>query len=273
VSKGIYTALSGALAQQRRVESVSNNLANVNTPGFKRDDVTFREHLTILDDPEKDTPVPRMEFKPGDFYHNHGADKSFAVADAQYTDYTQGSLKQTGRDLDMAIQGDAFFEVGSPHGVRFTRNGVFNRGADGRLVTSDGYPVLSKVAAAGGPEAANDIEGRTIRLGGGKLHVAENGDVFVNGQFVASIQLTEFVDAAKLQKEGSNLLRNTEPTNVAQGQAASRIVQRFVEAANVNPVKEMVELLDAQRSFEQNLKNIQHFDSVGGKVANDVGKL
>ncbi len=270
MSKGIYTSLSGALAQQRRVETISNNLANVNTAGYKRDDLTFREHLTALSDPDKDMPVPEREFKPGDFYHLHGADKSFSTADAQYTDLSQGSLKSTGRELDVAVEGSGFFEIGTPQGVRHSRNGVFHSSSEGILVNDQGYPVLSKASAAG---ASADPLARSIKLERGPIHITDNGDIFQNGKLVASLQITEFIDGSRLEKEGHNLLRNADQANVIVGDVASKVLQRHVEGSNVNPVAEMTTLLEAQRLFEQNLKVIQQYDGLAGKTANDIAKF
>lgn len=283
MSKGIYTALSGALAQNRRVESIANNLANVNTNGYKKDDITFREYLTTLEEPEKETPVPHTEFKPGDFYHLNGSDKSFAVADSQYTDHSQGSLRLTGRDLDIALQGKGFFEVGTPQGVRYTRNGVLNIDANGVLVNSEGFPILSKPGAAAAPATSGDFADRRIELGRGKITVTENGDVFQAGNFIASMQVTEFRDVSQLKKQGSNLLRNDSAENIltaaettsALGAPAqtSTVLQKHLESSNVNPVKEMIDLLEAQRLFEQNLKTISSFDGIAQKAANDIGRF
>ena len=272
MSKGIYTSLSGAMAQSRQVEALANNLANAGTTGFKKDDLTFREHLSILTDPSKRSPVPRVEFSPKQFHQLHGADKSFATTDASYTDFSQGALKLSNRDLDTAISGPGFFEIATPRGLRYTRNGVFNRSNEGLLVNAQGFPVLSKADAAS-EDAFTSPESRAIQLENGKVHITHNGDVYVNGNFLASLQVTEFVDGTQLKKEGANLLINQDPTNISKEGPQSQVLQRHLESSNVNPVSEMVRLMEAQRLFEENMKTIKQFDAVEKLAASDLGNF
>src|SRR4051812_34118439 len=110
-SKGIYTAVSGAVAQTQRLDQIANNLANVNTPAFKRDETVFREYLTSYERPPDVNTVPRVVASVESFYDMQGGDKGYVDSAGSFTDFSQGSLKTTGNPLDLAITGEGFFEV------------------------------------------------------------------------------------------------------------------------------------------------------------------
>ncbi|HRO68072.1 MAG TPA: flagellar hook basal-body protein, partial [Pseudobdellovibrionaceae bacterium] len=140
--KGVYTALSGAIAQTQKLDTIANNIANVNTPGFKRDEVTFQEYLTANEKEQQVMNVPRVPASIESFYDMQGGDKSYVDLKGTFTDQSQGSLRPTGNKFDIAIDGKGFFEVMTPQGVRLTRAGNFTMDGNGRLVTKDGFPVL-----------------------------------------------------------------------------------------------------------------------------------
>jgi flagellar basal-body rod protein FlgF len=123
--KGIWVPISGQIAQQQKVDAIANNIANANTTGFKKDDLIFKEYLTALDNPQDDIDIPRKEFSPEDFYRTQGAENAKVSVAGQYTDFTQGQLVETRNPLDLGIKGTGFFEVLTPNGVRYTRNGIF----------------------------------------------------------------------------------------------------------------------------------------------------
>ena len=141
---GIWTAVSGAMAQSQNVDSISNNLANVNTTGFKKDEPVFKEYLTALERPPSPAiDIPRTAFKDSDFYHTDGAEHAMVNVDRMHTDHGQGNMKSTGATFDMAIDGPGFFAIKTPTGLAFTRAGDFKIDATGKLVTTDGYPLLA----------------------------------------------------------------------------------------------------------------------------------
>jgi flagellar hook protein FlgE len=148
VLKNIWVPLSGAIAQQRNVETIANNVANANTPGFKKDQLVFREQLTALTSGPSDIDIPRKEFSPKDFYHSEGNENSFVKIDGSFTDFEQGQLTPTGSPFDVAINGKGFFEVLTPQGVRYTRRGSFSFSREGELVTQNGFKVLSAIDPA-----------------------------------------------------------------------------------------------------------------------------
>jgi len=167
MDKGIYTALSGGIAKSHELDIIANNLANANTPGFKRDTGTFNEYLTEIRKPD---PEINPMILPGD---RPTGDKSFVEMDGVHTDFRQGNLQQSSRSLDVGIEGKGFFEVLTPSGVRYTRQGNFSVASDGRLVTANGYPVLA--AGGGGGESA---AAQVIQLGRGPVRIGEDGSVF-----------------------------------------------------------------------------------------------
>ncbi len=140
--KNIWVPLSGQIAQQRKVETIANNIANANTAGFKKDRLAFKEHLTALTKGMDDIDIPNKEFGPDDFYHTQGAENAMVEVDGSYTVFEQGSLQPTNNPLDMALFGKGFFEVLTPAGVRYTRQGNFTVSKDGDLVTAQGFKLF-----------------------------------------------------------------------------------------------------------------------------------
>jgi len=270
MSKGIFTAVSGAMAQSAKLDTVANNLANVNTPGFKRDGQLFKEYLTAYEKEPGTITVPRIPASIESFYDMQGGDKGYVDLDGTFTDHTQGSLKSTGNPLDMALEGDGFFEVATPDGVRLTRTGSFSMDAEGRLVTKQGFPVL--LEGAGQDPAAREI--RVQGTGGGAISVSEKGEIFQGTQSLGRLSLLSVGNKDAVQKVGQSLYSfrdNLEPElSVATN---AKIHQGFLEGSNVNVIREMTDMIAATRTFESTQKAIQAYDQMAGKVVNDVPKL
>lgn len=267
-TKGVFSALSGAMAQSQRLDTIANNIANVNTPSFKRDQQVFREYLTANEKPSEVIQVPRIPASIESFYDMQGGDKSFVDSAGTYTDFSQGSLKQTGAPLDVALDGAGFFEVATPGGVRLTRHGSFSLDGNGQLVTKDGYPVLSATAAAVDPAA------RVIRSDGQPLVIADNGDVYSGENLVARLSVVDVADKDGLGKVGQNLYEfkkgfQPEITTVA----SPSLKQGFVEGSNVNIVREMTDMITTTRTFESAQKAISAYDQMADKLVNVVPKV
>lgn len=146
---GIWSAVSGGMAQSNNIDVIANNLANSDTAGFKRDQPTFREYLTAVENPPSPAiDIPRTIFKDSDFYHFDGREHAMVEMNEARTDHSQGHARVTNSALDFAINGPGFFVVQTPEGYRFTRAGGFKVNAEGTVVTTDGYPVLSNGAEA-----------------------------------------------------------------------------------------------------------------------------
>jgi len=267
--KELWVPISGAIAQQRKVETIANNVANVNTPGFKKDDITFKEYLTTIDKGYQDIDLPRKEWAPQDFYRSYGAEHSKVKVDASYINFSQGQLSPTGNNLDIALRGKGFLEVQTPNGIRYTRRGILSVRNDGTLITDQGFPVLART---NDPQAPAD--GRQIKLPNGSRQVAVTlqGDIFADNQAVAKLNVTEFKDNHALRKEGGSLFLNKDLNNIKTDSATS-VHQGFVEQSNVNAVSEMSELIKAHRHFEAIQNVIKTYDQVSQKGVNEIGKL
>jgi flagellar basal-body rod protein FlgG len=265
-SKGIYAAVSGAMAQNSRLDTIANNLANVNTTAFKKDRQVFSEYLSAHERPPDLANVPRVTASVESFYDMQGGDTAYVNPSGTYTNHEQGTLRPTGSALDLAIEGRGFFEVLTPQGIRFTRAGSFQIDANGQLVTKEGHPVLK--------EGQNDPAQRIIQLQGRNLTVAASGDMFDGGNAVGKLAVSDFAILDDLQKVGNSLY--TLKANAGSGPLAareSRVQQGFVEGSNVNVVEEMADMITANRVFEATQQAIKAEDSMDDKLINQVGKV
>lgn len=266
--KGVYTALSGAIAQSQKLDTIANNIANVNTPAFKKDQLVFQEYLTSF---EKDPPVMQVPKVPGSldsFYHMNGGDQSFVDTKGSFTDFTQGSLKQTNNALDVAIDGEGFFEVATPQGVKLTRLGSFALDGNGQLVTKQGYPVLRN----GDP--GSDPVDRVIRITeASPITITDQGDLIQNDQNIARLSMVTVADKDSLQKTGDSLYsfkKNSTPE--VQVRNFPSLKQGYLEMSNVNVVQEMTNMIQTHRVFESTQKAISTYDQMTDKLVNVVGK-
>lgn len=265
-SKGIYTALSGAIAQSSKLDTIANNLANVNTTSFKKDRQVFQEYVTAYEKNPDVIAVPRVPASVESFYDMQGGDKSFVDSDGTFTDFAQGQLKSTGNPTHFGIDGKAFFEVLTPSGVRWTRNGSFMRNTQGQLATKEGYQVLR--------EGQGDPAQRTIALGPTPPTVSQSGQIFDGGTAIGRLALVEFDKADVLDKVGSSLYKlKNNVQNVTPKISTGAIVQQgYLEGSNVNVIEEMTDMIAASRVFESTQQAIKAFDQMDDKLINQVGK-
>jgi flagellar basal-body rod protein FlgG len=267
-TKGIYTAVSGAMAQDARLDTIANNIANANTPAYKRDAQLFREYLASYEKTPDVLEVPKVPASIESFYNMQGGDKSYVDNIGTYTDFSQGGIRQTGNPLDIAIEGKGFFEVLSPHGLRYSRAGNFSLDNEGRLVTKDGYPVLA--AGAGGAP-----ENRVIRLNGpSRISISPTGEIMQNDQPLARISTVGVSNTDALQKVGLNLykLRDTVPVTINPNPDVT-LHSGAVETSNVNIVQEMTDMIGATRTFESLQKAIKAYDEMNDKLVNQIPRL
>ncbi len=267
-TKGIYNALSGATAQNARLETIANNIANVNTPAFKRDQQVFKEYLAAYERPPDLIQVPKVPASIESFYDLQGGDSATVDIVGTYTDQSQGAIKPTGNALDLALEGKGFFEVLTPAGVRFTRNGTFKINGEGRLVTKEGYTVLR----AGGE--GEDPNTRAIELASSRVVVTSTGEVLDDGRSVGQVSLVNVVPQDALQKSGSSLysLRDNLRPQLDRAPQIS-VHQGHVESSNVDIVKEMTDMIAATRTFEANQKAIKTYDEMAEKLVNTVPRV
>jgi flagellar basal-body rod protein FlgG len=253
----LYSAATGMEAQQLNLNTIANNLANVNTPGFKRSKIEFQD-LLYQKPRSSGTDSGGGNIVPTGIEVGNG---SRVAATSKV--FTQGQLTQTGEKYDVAIQGDGFFEVQRPDGtIGYTRDGSFKLNAQGQVVTVDGLPLLSGF--------------QPIPAGASSVNIAENGEVTVqtaNGSQTFRLTLTRFANPSGLRSLGGNLYEETAASGTPEvGSPAEagygRIIQGYTEASNVNIVEEMVNLIVAQRAYEINSKSIQTSDEMLQNVAN-----
>ncbi|MCB0350989.1 MAG: flagellar basal-body rod protein FlgF [Bdellovibrionales bacterium] len=265
-AKGIYSALSGAMAQNQRLETISNNLANANTTGFKKDKQAFHEYVTANEKPPQVMTVPRITASVESFYDMQGGDRAYVDARGTYSDHSQGALKNTGGPLDVAIEGKGFFEVLTPAGVRLTRSGTFKMDGDGRLVNSEGFPILK--------EGANDPAQRLIQLSGKNVTVGYSGEIYDGDEQIGRLSVLEVDNKDVLQKQGSSLFglkANYEATPRAANDF--KLHQGFIEMSNVNVVDEMTDMIQASRVFEATQSAVKAYDQIDDKLVNQVPKV
>ncbi len=265
-TKGIYTALSGAIAQNTKLDTIANNIANSSTNGFKKDQKVFKEYLTANQKYPDTLQVPTVTASIESFYDNQAGDRGYVDTMGTYTDFTQGTLKQTGNKFDFALEGPGFFEISTPQGRRFTRNGSFHLSAKGEIVTQDGHPVLR--------EGTQDPSQRSIQVGNGNLTVAYNGEIYSQGQLLNKLSVVNFSDPDGIKKQGNSLYAIKEQMNPAVIPAeVAKVHQGSVETSNVNIVQEMTDMINTTRTFEATQKAIKAFDEMNAKLMNDVPRV
>lgn len=277
--KELWVPLSGAKAQQRRVETIANNVANANTTAFKKDQAVFKEHLTAY---EKGTDIdlPNKEWAPEDFYRSYGAEKAHVKVDGTYTKFTQGQISPTNNPFDIALEGKGFIEVLSPNGIRYTRKGNLYLNNEGELVTDGGNRVLSSlVIPEGTPEErqaalenAPDPKDRVIRVSNQPLNINQKGELHQQGNLVGKISIVEFKDLTALQKEGNSVFVNKSVDNRAD-KSSTLVHQGSLELSNVNPIQEMSKLIQAHRQLESIQRVIKTYDNMAGKAYNEIAKF
>ncbi|WP_319525255.1 flagellar basal-body rod protein FlgF [uncultured Desulfosarcina sp.] len=247
MSGGMYLAAAGALVQQMRLEMLANNVANINTVGYKGEKSVFRvpEEMTATEATTSEEGLQSLS--------------PYAPPFSTRVDFSQGAIHQTGNPLDVALNGEGFFSVQTPDGVQYTRQGSFTLNTEGVLVTQDGYPVLG--------------EGGEIAIEGGNVEIDELGNVSVDGDEVGRLQVTAFADNKNLKKTGNGRFASNDPAVVGNRPENTSVQQGHLESANVNPVQAMTEMIETSRAFEAYQKVIQSADEATEKSINNVGKV
>jgi flagellar basal-body rod protein FlgG len=269
-------------AQQWRLDAVANNLANVNTDAYKRDVAAFKAFPELLIRRQDDDGVYQHPFGSGDAAPIVGKMGTGVELNELYTCFEQGSFKETQSDFDIALDGKGFLCVSTPQGERYTRNGSFQLGKEGYLETKDGFPVLGE----NGP----------IRVKANNFQIDKDGRIFVNAAIsddpdvmvsregntweepvqLDTLKLVEFDLDRYLEKQGISLYRESDtsgPATIMERGSRPKVVQGFVEAANVDPVVEMVQMIEVNRSYEANQKIIQAEEAALGTLINQVMKF
>jgi flagellar basal-body rod protein FlgG len=258
--RAMRTAASGMYAQKLNVDNISNNLANVNTTGFKKSKLEFQDVLYQVYRMAGATAQEGAEV-PVELQIGYGA----RVVASQRI-FTQGDLNSTGNAFDVAVDGDGFFMIEMPDGTTaFTRDGAFKLSNEGQLVTSDGYPLASAITIpAEAEEISIGVDGTVTVRNAGETEVTDVGQIL----------LAKFLNPAGLTAVGRNLYRQTTASGdyvegVAGEEGLGQIRQGYLEVSNVETVEEMVNLIIAQRAYEINSKAIQTAEDMT-QIANNL---
>ncbi len=224
MDNSLLVSLSQQLAAYRSMDVIANNLANVSTPGFKRESAKFEEFITHVAPSEGQTGQQALSF----------------VKDAGVSrDISQGSIESTGAPLDLAINGKGYFTVQTPNGMRYTRDGHFTLDANGQVVTSEGYALQGDSGAI------------TITPDDQNIKIGQDGTIssIVNGisNQIGKLQVSDFADDSALTKQGDNLYSTSQSSTVATD---SVIRQGALESSNVQPVLEISHMIEVMRAYQ-----------------------
>lgn len=257
--RGLYTAYTGMLNEQYRMDIMSNNLANADTVGFKKEGSTSQAYSEVMAVKIKDTTEdPNTPKRLGNM--------SLGVKIGEtYTDFSQGSLRDTGNTYDLALSGDGFFNIeftnkAGETSTKYTRAGNFTITKDGYLTTKDGDYVLGE----NGRIQLSTTAGNTV--------ITEDGSIYQDDELVTKLKITEFEDTNYLTHYGESMWDAKEGA-VANDATDFRIHQGYVEMSNISVVTEMVNMISIQRQYEANQKLITTYDESLDKSVNQIGRV
>jgi len=247
--KGLYTAASAMNVNMKKMDVTSNNLANVNSTGFKRTGSIQNSFSEML--------ISRIDSSGKQELGSIGGGVEL---EENYTDYSAGEFKHTNNKLDLAIKGRGFFTLQTPEGVRYSRNGSFSLNNQNQIVNSQGHLLLNQNG-----EPIQTVPGREITIDkSGQINFGElEGD---------RINIVDFDDYRNLTKQGNNLYQTADGIEGNQVEG-SKVLQGYLEGSNVNIVQEMANMIETTRAYETNQKVIQTIDNSLDKAVNDVGRL
>ena len=280
--RGMYTGASGMRAQQWRLDAVANNLSNTATDGYKRDVASFKAFPEMLLRRQDDDGVYLHPFGSADAAPIIGRLGTGVELNELYTSFTQGAPKETQSDFDVMLEGNGFFAVSTPYGERYTRNGSFILGREGYLVSKEGFPVMG--------------ENGYIRIKENNFRIDDEGRIWINAAYqdeddlmvgraanqweepvlLDTLKVVGFELDRYLEKQGSSLYRESQtsgPAFIMNDEMRPKVIQGFIEASNVDPVVEMVQMIEVNRSYEANQKVIQTEETMLGTLINQVAKF
>ncbi len=250
--RGWYIGASGMNAQQNRLDAISNNLANVDTAGFKRDVSVSKSFSELLLRRTEADGVYKTSMGSADAAPVIGKLGLGVETNENFTEFEQGSFRATSSATDLALGGEGFFAVETPLGERYTRNGNFLLGKEGILETKDGYPLLG--------------ENGYIHVEDDKFMINEDGMIYSKeGEFIDRVRVVRFENDRYLKKMGNSLWSSNEISGdafIAEGKERPKMLQGYMETSNVNVVNEMVRMIEVNRAYEANQKTIQSQDSM-----------
>ena len=255
MSGSIYMAATGALAYEKQLQLLSNNLANVNTAGFKKDRGRFREFELSEAVNNRALPVQPGQPQATEYWMEYST----------YTDFSAGALKKTSSPFDLALSGHGFFCVQTPDGVMYTRRGDFTVNADEVLVTQEGWPVLGK---------GGEIQIKLSKASDAnrEFSISEDGTVTVNGSEVERLRIVDFTQSHALEKAGHNYYRALKPNALKELDEGLKVSQGYLELSNVDTIRMMTEMIEVLRGYESYQKMMRSVDDMNAKLINEVGR-
>lgn len=249
--RGMYAATAGMITMMTRAQQISNNIANVNTVGYREDSMRITAFPQLL--------MNRL-------FADQGGEKTVGslvngtASESTWIRFAQAPLRATDNPLDMAAQGTGLFAVQTADGVRYTRDGGFRRDGQNQLVTTRGDLVL-------------DANLQPIVVPAGLTTVRGNGEILVNDQVAGQVGIFDFAEPQQLVKVGNTLLADTRGLAQPQIAAGTTIRQGYLEQSNVDPARAMTDLMVAQRQFEASARMVQLQDEMTQRAANDLGRI
>ncbi len=237
--KGIYIAMTGMTMREMELSSVSNNLANINTTGYKRQNFTSKLYPLLSGKPKE----------PRALYENARQQTYFG---AQYIDLSQGNMRKTGNPFDLAIQGDGFFAVQRGQRIFYTRDGSFTRDSENYLVNQSGFRVL-------------DENNNPILIDGNTIEIGKDGNIYVDGNLVSKIKI---VNLEGIRHVGNSLYEGEE-----KPEATGQILQGWIESSNVNPMNELIQMIQAIRNFEYAQRITTNFDQLAQRAVSEIARI
>lgn len=247
--KGLYTAYTGLVNQQKRLDVVSNNLANSTTTAYKKEGATAKSFDEMMIYKVRDLSVGGVDQAIGK--------GSLGVKIGEtYRDFTQGSFKETGSDFNFALASEGFFSISFTNKageefIMYTRDGDFTMNKDGELVTKDGDYVLGQ-------------DGPIVLPTNSKISVLETGEIYADGQYIDKLDIVDFEDYNYLEKYGENMFRTVEGATTKDTRPS--VMQGYLEMSNVNVVSEMVQMITISRAFESNQRIMTAIDETLGQA-------
>ncbi|MGL4394106.1 MAG: flagellar hook-basal body protein [Brevinema sp.] len=274
--KGLYTGASGMIALQESMNSISQNLSNVNTDGYKRETAimkSFPEMLARRVHDEGQVKFPMGSYDKAPIAGKIGTGVEY---NESFIRFEQGSLMQTGSEFDFAIEGKGFFTLETPQGIRYARNGSFTVNSDGFVVDTKGNYLLGTEGRL--QVARNNFKvdkDANITINAGIDHdefTSMTQNTWSNEMSLGKLKIVDFKHDRYLSREGHHMYAETKFSGPATDLEKPKVVQGYLEKSNVQAVEEMVKMIEIQRLYEANQKVIQTEDELIGKAVNQVMK-
>ncbi len=262
MNEGLYIAASGGTKQLKKLDLISNNIANINTQGFKRDMLLYEEARPSFQQTSWDGS-DTINLNP---FHGSDPAVSYVQVTQSLTDFAQGSLIKTDSPLDVAIEGEGFFAVNTPTGIRYTRNGNFHLDGLGQLVDKQGNIIMTQ-----------SDEPILIPFGTKQITINQDGSIFGGAEFdqdaLGQLKIVNFNNLQALKKEGEGFYIISDPSVKEILVNDVKLLQGFEEISNANAIHEMTKMIETVRQLEAYQKIIQSIDEADDQSVNSLGRV